>query len=167
MAYWQDWFRHRCEGGTDPAAATAALGWPSVAEDAWPEVRDGFVTGLEQLARAVEQLDPDLPITPGFEVPLLDGYTARDVWEHVGQHNAHHLGQVVILRQFLGLWPPPAGSSPGERARRFRGLAAHHGGWRLADWRLGTALTTLEHHRTRRRARRNPPGPRRVQALSR
>ena len=110
MAFWQDWFRHRCEGGTDPAAATAALGWPDVAEDAWPEVRDGFVTGLEQLARAVEQLDPDLPITPGFDVPLLDGYTARDVWEHVGQHNAHHLGQVVILRQFLGLWPPPAGS---------------------------------------------------------
>ena len=43
-------------------------------------------------------------------MPLLDGYTARDVWEHVGQHNAHHLGQVVILRQFLGLWPPPAGT---------------------------------------------------------
>jgi len=110
MAYWQDWFRHRCEGGTDPAAATAALGWPSVAEDAWPEVRDGFVTGLEQLAHAVEQLDPDLPITPGFEVPLLDGYTARDVWEHVGQHNAHHLGQVIVLRQVMGLWPPPSGS---------------------------------------------------------
>ena len=47
---------------------------------------------------------------PAFEFPLLAGYTARDVWEHVGQHNAHHMGQVVILRQFLGLWPPPAGS---------------------------------------------------------
>ena len=25
-------------------------------------------------------------------------------------HNAHHLGQVVLLRQQRGLWPPPAGS---------------------------------------------------------
>jgi uncharacterized damage-inducible protein DinB len=110
MAFWQDWFRHRCEGGTDPAAVTAALGWPEVAEDAWPDVRDGFVAGLERLAHVVEQLEPDLPLVPALGMPMLEGYTARDVWEHVGQHNAHHLGQVVILRQFLGVWPPPAGS---------------------------------------------------------
>ena len=81
MAFWQDWFRRRCEGGTDPAAATAALGWPSVAEDAWPEVRDGFVAGLEQLARVVEQLDPDLPIAPGVR-----GADARRL------HGARRLG---------------------------------------------------------------------------
>jgi uncharacterized damage-inducible protein DinB len=111
MAFWQDWFRRRAEGDAEPMAATAALGWPSVAETAWPEVRDGFLAGLEALARVVEQLDPDAPIAPALEFPLLAGYTARDVWEHVGQHNAHHMGQVVIRRQSLGLWPPPAGSS--------------------------------------------------------
>jgi uncharacterized damage-inducible protein DinB len=110
MAFWQDWFRQRAEGEATPMIATASLGWPDVAEVAWPEVRDGFLAGLEGLARVVEQLDPDAPIQPGFEFPMLAGYTARDVWEHVGQHNAHHMGQVVILRQFLGLWPPPAGS---------------------------------------------------------
>jgi uncharacterized damage-inducible protein DinB len=25
-------------------------------------------------------------------------------------HNSHHLGQVVLLRQILGAWPPPSGS---------------------------------------------------------
>jgi uncharacterized damage-inducible protein DinB len=110
MAFWQDWFRRRCEGEDEPMVASAALGWPAVADDAWPEVRDAFVAGLERLARVVERLDPDAPVAPAFDLPMLAGYTARDVWEHVAQHNAHHLGQVVTLRQFLGLWPPPAGS---------------------------------------------------------
>jgi hypothetical protein len=25
-------------------------------------------------------------------------------------HTAHHLGQIIVLRQLLGAWPPPAGS---------------------------------------------------------
>jgi hypothetical protein len=25
-------------------------------------------------------------------------------------HNPHDLGQVVLLRQMLGAWPPPSGS---------------------------------------------------------
>jgi hypothetical protein len=25
-------------------------------------------------------------------------------------HSSHHLGQVVTIRQLLGLWPPPAGA---------------------------------------------------------
>jgi hypothetical protein len=100
----------RAEGEAAPIVVSAALGWPGVAEEAWPEVRDDFVNGQERLARVVGQLEPDAPLEPAFEMPMLSGYTARDVWEHVAQHNAHHLGQVVILRQFLGLWPPPAGS---------------------------------------------------------
>jgi hypothetical protein len=29
---------------------------------------------------------------------------------HVANHNAHHLGQIVLLRQLMGRWPPPSGS---------------------------------------------------------
>jgi uncharacterized damage-inducible protein DinB len=110
IAFWQSWFTRRCQGAAEPMIASAALGWTEVGEAQWPEVRDGFVAGLEELAHTVEQLEPDAPISPAFEFPMLAGYTARDVWEHVAQHNAHHLGQVVILRQLLSLWPPPAGS---------------------------------------------------------
>jgi uncharacterized damage-inducible protein DinB len=29
---------------------------------------------------------------------------------HVAVHTAHHIGQIVTLRQLLGAWPPPQGS---------------------------------------------------------
>jgi uncharacterized damage-inducible protein DinB len=49
-------------------------------------------------------------VTPAIEFPPLADYTIRDAMVHVGVHTAHHLGQVVVLRQLMGLWPPPAGS---------------------------------------------------------
>jgi uncharacterized damage-inducible protein DinB len=47
---------------------------------------------------------------PPIEHPPLAGYTLRDAIEHMAAHNSHHLGQVVLLRQMLGAWPPPSGS---------------------------------------------------------
>ena len=37
-------------------------------------------------------------------------YTVQQALAHIAVHNAHHLGQVVTLRQLMGQWPPPAGS---------------------------------------------------------
>ena len=33
----------------------------------------------------------------------------RDALVHVAHHNAYHLGQIVSLRQAMGLWPPAGG----------------------------------------------------------
>lgn len=110
MTFWQEWFTARCEGRDDAMAATAALGWPEVGVGDWPRLADQFVTGLDRLADVVSVHDPDAPVAPALESPLLASYSYRDVWEHVAQHNAHHLGQVVVLRQLLGIWPPPSGS---------------------------------------------------------
>lgn len=110
MAYWQEWFATRCEGGDAPMAATAADGWPATGEGAWPEIADRFLSGLDALADVVGRHAPEALLAPPIEFSMLAGYTYRDVWEHVAQHNAHHLGQIVVLRQLLGAWPPPAGS---------------------------------------------------------
>lgn len=110
MAFWQAWFTRGCAGDATAPVAAAADGWPEAPPERWPAVCDEFLGGLDRLAAVVGQLEPDAPLEPGFPVPMLQGYTARDAWEHVAQHNAHHLGQVVILRQLQGLWPPPAGS---------------------------------------------------------
>jgi uncharacterized damage-inducible protein DinB len=110
IAYWQDWFIVRCEGHAEPMASSAALGWPAVAPEDWPAVHERFVTGLERLADIASQQAPDTLVRPAIESPLLAQYSLRDVCEHIAQHNAHHLGQVIVLRQLLGLWPPPSGS---------------------------------------------------------
>jgi uncharacterized damage-inducible protein DinB len=49
-------------------------------------------------------------VTPAIEFPPLAHHTVREALVHVAMHNAHHLGQVITLRQLLGAWPPPAGS---------------------------------------------------------
>jgi uncharacterized damage-inducible protein DinB len=49
-------------------------------------------------------------VTPPIEFPPLTHYTIADALTHVATHNAHHLGQVILLRQLAGTWPPPAGS---------------------------------------------------------
>jgi uncharacterized damage-inducible protein DinB len=108
MAYWQDWFCRRCAGHADPMPAPAAKGWPEVTPGSWPEIHDRFIAGLD---RAVALADRgDQPIAPAIEFPPLAGFTAREAVIHIAQHNSHHLGEVIVLRQLMGLWPPPSGS---------------------------------------------------------
>jgi uncharacterized damage-inducible protein DinB len=109
MAFWQDWFYQRCTGQPAPIVSSAALGWPKVEAGAWPDVRSRFLTRLGQLA-GLSEGDVDKPVTPPIEFPPLAKYTVEEALVHVAMHNAHHLGQVILLRQLLGTWPPPAGS---------------------------------------------------------
>ena len=109
LAFWQDWFHARCTGDGVPPPPTAADGWPQVSPGDWPKIHDRF---LERLARLGAIADGDLsrPVTPAIEFAPLAHYTLGDALVHVATHNAHHLGQVIVLRQMLGAWPPPAGS---------------------------------------------------------
>ena len=109
LTFWQEWFCGRCDGSADPPPSSAALGWPAPAPGSWDAVRARFAAGLER-ATAFGNGDTARPISPPIEHPLLAGYTVRDAIEHMAAHNSHHLGQVVLLRQMLGAWPPPSGS---------------------------------------------------------
>ncbi len=106
MAFWQTWFLNRCSGIAVPPAAHAAEGWPTATAADWVRVRDQF---LDDLGRAVK-LPAKGRIDPPIEYPSLADYDSEDALTHVAQHNSHHLGQIVTLRQALGLWPPPGGS---------------------------------------------------------
>lgn len=107
MAFWQRWFGLRARGEGGPMAEHAAEGWPAVSSGEWPSVRDRFLDELERLATLAA--DGERPVAPPLEFPPLARYTVRDALVHVALHNAHHLGQVVLLRQQLGCWPPPSG----------------------------------------------------------
>jgi uncharacterized damage-inducible protein DinB len=109
VAFWQDWFYDRCVGRATPMAQSAAAGWPPVAPGTWPIVREQFLSRLNQLAEITEEVAA-VPLSPAIEFPPLANYTVGDALVHVATHNSHHLGQIVLLRQLLGAWPPPAGS---------------------------------------------------------
>ncbi len=64
---------------------------------------------LQQLGEIGEEAAA-APVSPAIEFPPLAHYTIGDALVHVATHNSHHLGQVVLLRQLHGAWPPPAGS---------------------------------------------------------
>jgi len=109
LAFWQDWFFDRCSGEPAPMAGSAAEGWPAVSPGSWNEVRSRFLARLNQLAELADT-DINRPLSPPIEFPPLASYTVGEALIHVATHNAHHLGQVIVLRQMLGSWPPPAGS---------------------------------------------------------
>ena len=112
LAFWQRWFLRRFNGNAEPMVQRAAEGWPVVAPGSWREVEEGFLGGLTLLVTEAERTPERLeePLTPSIEFPPLAHYSRRDVLVHVGAHNAHHLGQIILLRQILDAWPPPSGS---------------------------------------------------------
>ena len=111
LAFWQDWFLARCHGKDVPMAAVAADGWPATSAEEWPSIRDGFIRGLDEaVALSNDASRLDQPVTPAIDFPPLAATTVRDALMHTAVHNAHHLGQVVTLRQLMGRWPPPSGS---------------------------------------------------------
>jgi uncharacterized damage-inducible protein DinB len=106
LVFWQTWFLNRCSGVAAPLPSHAAVGWPAAAAADWEPLREQFLAGLR---RAVF-LPAEGRVNPPIEFPAMAGYTIPDAMTHLAQHNARHLGQLVMLRQALGVWPPPEGS---------------------------------------------------------
>jgi uncharacterized damage-inducible protein DinB len=111
MNFWATWFCDRCDGTRAPMVTSAAMGWPEVAPRSWPVIQGQFLSTLERaVAIGHDPARLESRVTPAIEFPPLARMTIHDALVHVSTHNAHHLGQVIILRQLMGLWPPPAGS---------------------------------------------------------
>jgi uncharacterized damage-inducible protein DinB len=111
LIFWQEWFCDRCSGTGTPVPQSAAAGWPDAPHGSWPDLEQRFLAGLERAASCgLPESRLDQPVSPAIEFPPLAHYAIRDALVHVSQHNAHHLGQIILLRQMLGSWPPPAGS---------------------------------------------------------
>jgi len=114
MAFWQQVTLDWIEGIETPFPAHASDGFPSEAETSredWEQLRERFFDGggkAAAVARDVGQLErlvrcPSRPPLPARTM------TAREQLESLGAHNAYHFGRIVLLRQLLGVWPPPSG----------------------------------------------------------
>ena len=77
--------------------------WPSVAprsDAAWDEAIAGYQADRQALERLVADPATDLFAT----IPHGSGQTYLREVLLVADHNAYHIGQIVIVRRLLGIW---------------------------------------------------------------
>jgi hypothetical protein len=103
-SYWQDWVLQWLDG-KDPVVPKHASGsWPSnpgpASSEEWKRAVRNFRGGLGKLEGRSREVD------------LLGkiGKTSRlRMFHAIASHTSYHVGQVVMLRQLLGKWPPSSG----------------------------------------------------------
>lgn len=104
LAFWQDFFLQRLDGVAVPEPAEDY--WPAnpapTDDEDWREAQAQLFRGLEEAHRQArgDRLEEPLPLWPGK--PRMEAVRI------MASHNSYHAGQIVLLRQLLGAWPPGA-----------------------------------------------------------
>jgi len=106
LNYWQTLLLDWIDGKERAIPAHADEGWPPrPAPVDLQEARALVRTFLEGINRAVALAsDPQR-----LDDAVHGRYTVRTTLESLLAHNSYHLGRVVLLRQLIGIWPPPSG----------------------------------------------------------
>lgn len=108
LIFWNTWVVDWLDGADPPIPRHAAGSWPGAVGPATADEWEAAVVRLGDLASALEQhaRDDDLQST----LTSLGAPKSRAAMLHtIASHNSYHLGQVVLVRQLLGAWPPPDG----------------------------------------------------------
>lgn len=104
MAFWQDWAVQWLDGEDPATPAHAAGSWPTKAAPTgaaeWRRALNKFTQSLKELQKRSAKGDLFLRHGEKSELEMLHAIAA---------HNSYHAGQVALLRQMLGVWPPPKG----------------------------------------------------------
>lgn len=114
-AYWMEYEVARMEGQAPAYPEHAEESWPkdSAPRDTseWNETVKRFRAGIDALdalcALPESEAQRKVPLT---SQTTNQGDNVRDIVAQTLVHNSYHLGQVVLLRQAFGAWPPPAGT---------------------------------------------------------
>ena len=114
-AYWMDYEVARIQGEAPPYPDHAEASWPAEPaprDDAeWAEAKARFRAGLAALdalaALPPGQAEAKVALT---SQTTNQADTVKDIVWQTLVHNSYHLGQVVLMRQALGAWPPPSGT---------------------------------------------------------
>lgn len=102
--FWQHLILSVIRGEPVSYPERAAKGWPddhdTLTEKAWQDLRSRFLLDPEEVtvlagSQRLEEVAGDK--------------TVREHLESIAGHNGYHFGRMGLLRQLLGLWPPPSG----------------------------------------------------------
>jgi hypothetical protein len=102
MLFWQKRWLGRIKDVPLGPKEGKNIDWPPISPDMWDSVRDEFIRGLE-MTRAISN-HPD-----EFLREVSNGNTVDQILLMIVEHNAYHLGQIALLRQLIGTWPPAGG----------------------------------------------------------
>lgn len=107
LNYWQDRFISRIEGLKVLPAKSSDDGWafPTAPQNEaeYKQEVGKLLTGIHYITETLLQ-QKDLLLAPKGDYP--HGY---GVIRGMASHQSYHLGEIVLLRRILGLWPPPSG----------------------------------------------------------
>lgn len=100
VQFWQHFLIRGVAGEAVAMPKRAAEGWPQPGD--WETLKAAFLRDVEVLRGYAR--DPERVQQPDDRGnPLAVNFT------NFAGHSVYHLGQVVSVRQALGLWPPPSG----------------------------------------------------------
>jgi uncharacterized damage-inducible protein DinB len=115
MNYWMDYELRRIRGDAPAYPQHAAESWLSHAvpfsEAKWEAEVARFSALLSQLASFADSGPEALAREVRATHPDHEKHSASlhaVLWQTL-VHNSYHLGQIALLRQALGAWPPPGG----------------------------------------------------------
>ncbi len=112
LDYWQDWFYAGATEAIRPYPKHNDDSFPAIAASDWDTLRKRF---LDQLEAIKALCDDEALLNRPFTSSTTDDRAASlntvgmNLLYMVALHNGHHFGQIISLRQVMGLWPPKAG----------------------------------------------------------
>jgi uncharacterized damage-inducible protein DinB len=112
MNFWQSWTLQAIAGNPQSMIQSAVEGWPTANEENWSKLTKEFLAGLEQ---AIDMTNDATLLSR----PIITGEPSK-TWidqhsvgsaltEVIAYHNAHHVGQIILLRRLIHAWPPEGG----------------------------------------------------------
>ena len=105
LDFWQAWVLDKLAGKEPPLPEHAEGGWPKIGEGEWDKLVETFMAGLEACKTRAQDRDRlGNPFFWGQHEMTVGGALLS-----TAVHNAHHLGQIILLRRIMGAWPPEGG----------------------------------------------------------
>lgn len=104
IVYWQEWAASWLDGKQPKLPEHASGSWPETQRPSSRREWERTTRRLERARRALETRarTADLWSRHGQ-------WSALELLLLIGSHTSYHAGQITLLRQTLGAWPPPSG----------------------------------------------------------
>ncbi|MGP8251699.1 MAG: DinB family protein [Terracidiphilus sp.] len=114
VVFWQQVTLEWVSGIETPYRKSSLDGFPTVLDmekEPFGALSNRFFEGLNAAVEAANDTsrhDREIRCTsrPGQPARVM---TMLEQLQNLAAHNAYHLGRIVLLRQLLGVWPPPSG----------------------------------------------------------